>query len=163
MDELNLFSDLVYREAAHIDRRQWDQWLALYADDCEFWVPMWVEQQRLTRDPKVELSHIYIGSKAGLEDRVWRVKSRKSIASVLLPRTTHQISNFRIVRREGSLAECTAVFNVLIYDLRNFRTSLNFGYCDYLLTDTGSSWKIRKKTITLQNDLIDSVVDFYLV
>ena len=31
----------LYREARHLDDREWDEWLAMYAEDCPFWMPAW--------------------------------------------------------------------------------------------------------------------------
>jgi benzoate/toluate 1,2-dioxygenase beta subunit len=44
-------TDLLYREAAYLDERRWQEWLALYADDAEFWLPAWDEDGRPTDDP----------------------------------------------------------------------------------------------------------------
>ena len=53
-----------------LDERRWDEWIALYAPDCEYWVPTWRDEENLTSDPQAELSHIYYANRAGLEDRV---------------------------------------------------------------------------------------------
>ena len=31
----------LYREARHLDERDWDSWLALYDTNCTFWMPAW--------------------------------------------------------------------------------------------------------------------------
>lgn len=33
-------SAFLYNEAL-LDDRQWDEWLSLYAEDVEFWLPCW--------------------------------------------------------------------------------------------------------------------------
>jgi len=33
--------ELVHREARLLDEQRWDDWLALYAEDCEYWMPAW--------------------------------------------------------------------------------------------------------------------------
>ena len=62
--------DIVALESACLDERRWDEWLALFAADCEYWVPTWVTEERLADDPQSQLSQIYYSSRAGLEDRI---------------------------------------------------------------------------------------------
>ena len=37
-----------FREAAYLDDRQWDEWLALFSTDCEYWVPSWLTEEVLS-------------------------------------------------------------------------------------------------------------------
>ena len=80
-------------EAAHLDEQRWDDWLALFAPDCEYWVPTWVNEDTLASDHQSQLSQIYYSSRAGLEDRIARIRTGKSPASTPLRRTTHMTSN----------------------------------------------------------------------
>ena len=66
---------LLFDEAAALDQRRWDDWLALYTEDCEFWVPAWKSEDVPTGDPGSEVSLVYYDSRAGLEERVWRIRS----------------------------------------------------------------------------------------
>ena len=34
-------TDCLLEEAACLDERRWDDWLAMYEDDCLFWLPAW--------------------------------------------------------------------------------------------------------------------------
>ena len=80
--------DLLYREGMLLDERRWDEWLDLFAEDCEIWMPMWRTEEELNSDPHMELSHLYCPSRAGLEERIVRIRSRRSPASV--PRSSHR-------------------------------------------------------------------------
>ena len=73
--------DVLQRESVYLDEQRWDEWLALYIADCEYWVPSWKNEETLTSNPQAELSHIYYATRAGLEDRVVRIRSRRSPAS----------------------------------------------------------------------------------
>ena len=86
-------SQVLYREAYYLDAQRWDEWLAMFTDDCEYWMPAWKGEHELTDNPKREISLIYYGTRAGLEDRVWRIRSGQSIASTPVPRTTHAVNN----------------------------------------------------------------------
>ena len=80
--------ELLEREAALLDERRFDEWLALYLPDCEYWVPAWRADGTPTGNPQIELSHLYCASRAALEDRVVRIRSGRSPASTPAPRTT---------------------------------------------------------------------------
>jgi len=86
-------ADLLYREALYLDERRWDDWLALYDEAAEFWVPAWKSEDQPTDDPSSEVSLVYAARRSELEDRVWRVRSGQSIASTPLPRTAHIVTN----------------------------------------------------------------------
>ncbi|PKP67926.1 MAG: benzene 1,2-dioxygenase, partial [Alphaproteobacteria bacterium HGW-Alphaproteobacteria-5] len=60
------------REALCLDERKWDDWLALYREDAEYWLPAWDDDGELTVDPQREISLIYYPNRAGLEDRIYR-------------------------------------------------------------------------------------------
>ena len=83
----------LYQEALHLDAQRWDEWLGLFTEDAVFWLPAWTDEHRLSTSPDHELSLIYCAARAGLEDRVWRVRSGLSVASKPLPRTSHAVTN----------------------------------------------------------------------
>ena len=41
----------LYAEARAQDEKRWDDWLAFYADDVEFCMPSWDDDDKLTADP----------------------------------------------------------------------------------------------------------------
>jgi benzoate/toluate 1,2-dioxygenase beta subunit len=63
------------REALHLDRLDFDPWLALYTPDCLFWMPAWRDDGTQTGDPDRELSLIFYRGRRNLEDRVQRIRS----------------------------------------------------------------------------------------
>ncbi len=158
-------SELLCREAHFLDTRQWDAWLALYAEQCEFWVPSWKTEDLPAGDPQTELSLIYYPSRAGLEDRVWRVKSGRSIASRPLPRTQHQVTNVRVVSAlpEADPQElrieyewCVNQFAHKIAEVQVF-----FGHAEATLAWQDGAWRIARKKVLLLNDYIPAKLDFY--
>ena len=74
--------EFLYREARYLDDGQWDQWLELYAADASFWMPCWDDNDTLTEDPQSEISLIWYGNRGGLEDRVFRIKTERSSATI---------------------------------------------------------------------------------
>lgn len=151
--------ELLFREALALDRREWDAWLALYAEDCVFWMPAWRDETTPTSDPDRELSLIWYRGRHNLEDRVWRVRSGLSVASTPLPRCVHLVTNV-LVEGEDRVA---ASFAVHTHDVRAERIHAFFGRYEYRLAETGDGWRIAEKKILLLNDTIPTVVDFYAV
>lgn len=64
-------TQFLYRETRFLDDKRWDEWLALFAPEVEFWMPSWDDDDRLTEDPRQEISLIWYGHKGGLKDRVF--------------------------------------------------------------------------------------------
>lgn len=85
--------DFLYREARYLDDKDWDSWLELYAADATFWMPAWDDADQLTEDPQREISLIWYGNRGGLEDRVFRIRTERSSATIPDTRTSHNISN----------------------------------------------------------------------
>jgi 3-phenylpropionate/cinnamic acid dioxygenase small subunit len=150
---------LLYREALALDRRDWDEWLVLYEEDAEFWMPAWRDEMEPTTDPQSELSLIWYQGRTNLEERVWRVRSGLSVASTPLPRTVHAVTNILV---EGG-DRVAASFTVHTYDVRAQRTHVFFGRYEYRLRETNAGWRIAAKKILLLNDVIPTVVDFYMI
>ncbi len=150
---------LLFDEAACLDQRRWDDWLALYTLDCEFWVPAWKDEFVPTADPQGEVSLVYYDSRAGLEERVWRIKSTAAPAHRVLPRTCHAISNVRLLEATADTLAVHATWRVDSYK-EKIASSL-FGFYDYLLTGQPGAWRIAKKKITLLSDCVPSYFDLY--
>lgn len=155
---------LLLREADCLDRRDWDAWLALYAEDAIFWMPAWKSETEQTDDPDGELSLIYHQGRARLAERVWRVRSGQSPASVPPVRTMHAITNVRLAAPfDGELLRVRANFSVHHYDPKRKMQHVLFGFYEHALRAEGEGWLIAAKTIALLNDRIPSVTDFYSV
>ncbi|MEJ0069604.1 MAG: aromatic-ring-hydroxylating dioxygenase subunit beta, partial [Pseudomonadota bacterium] len=128
---------------ALIDRREWDAWLALYVPDCVFWVPTWTGDDRLCADPQRELSHIYYATRSGLEDRVWRIRSGLSIASIPMPRTMHAITNIRLVDATDATLSLEANWAVDVFSIKHQASHRLFGRYEHRLVLADGSWRIR--------------------
>lgn len=149
----------LYKEARFLDDRQWDEWLAVYDEDVEFWMPSWTDRDQVTTDPQSEISLIYYPNKGGLQDRVFRIKTERSGASTPEPRTTHNISNVEIIEENDS--EVKVRFNWLTKSFRYKTTDTYFGTSFYTLKKTDDSFLISNKKIILKNDYIRQVLDVY--
>ena len=163
-DTLPIARDLLLREAQFLDERRWDEWLALYHPDAEFWIPAWRNESEFTEDPETGISLMYVSSRSQLEERVMRVKSGRSAASAVLPRTAHSLTNIMVQtpQQNGALV-ANAIAATHLFDVKRREQHTFFGRCEYRLVQDGGAWRIRRKKIVLLNDTIPTVVDFYSV
>jgi 3-phenylpropionate/cinnamic acid dioxygenase small subunit len=154
-------SDLLYREAAFIDQRQWSEWLDLFTDDVQYWIPCWDDDGRPTSDPQSEVSLVYYDNRKGLEDRVTRIRSGVSAASVTMPRTCHQVTNIRIVKRDGDLLEVASAWTA--HSFYGGETKIFYGFYDHRLRRVDDRWRICAKKIIVVNDVIPTLLDIFSV
>jgi hypothetical protein len=59
----------LYREARFLDDKEWDNWLALYAPNVEFWMPSWDDDDQLVTDPQTEMGSRIESSGSGPSGR----------------------------------------------------------------------------------------------
>ena len=149
----------LYRACELCDAQDWDAYLALFDEQCEFHLPQWDSEHIYTRDPKREMSLIYYASRAGLEDRVFRIRTGKAASTVPMPRTLHSITNVRIAEQADGQLEVRANWHTLFHRLGE--SGQFFGHATYRLKPHGDSWLITRKHILLLNDRINAVLDFY--
>jgi benzoate/toluate 1,2-dioxygenase subunit beta len=150
----------LYREARVLDDKDWDGWLAQYAPNAEFWMPAWDDDDTLVENPMTDISLIYYGSKQGLEDRVFRIRTdRSSATSLPVPRTSHNISNVEILEVAGGT--CKLRFNWFTLNFRYKTVDTYFGTSFYTLDISKPEMKITNKKVILKNDYIHHVIDVY--
>ena len=156
--------DVLTREASFLDEQRWDEWLALFTEDCEFWVPTWLNEENLADDPESQLSHVYYANRAGLEDRIARIRTGKSAASTPLRRTTHMVGNVMLLEAESD-REVTlrSSWTSHVHDPSSKKTYVLFGHARYQLRLSVGSWLIARKKTVLQNDYLPSMVDVYCI
>lgn len=151
-------ADFLYREAQLLDERRWAEWLALYAEDAVFWVPAVTMRGEPVSDPELSVNLIYIAARAGLEDRIFRIETRDSLASTPLPRTCHMIGNVRAATADGGAIAATAAFQVAAWsDKRG--AEIRHGRYEYLLRRDDGGLCIARKKVLLLEEVIDGWFD----
>ena len=149
----------LYQEARAQGEKRWADWLACYADDVDYFMPSWDDNDTLTTDPHNEVSLIYYPSKQGLEDRVFRIETDRSSASTPDTRYNRAISNVEILAQDETRVDLC--FNWTTHNFRYDITDVYFGTARYLLDTTGPKPLIKKKYIVLKSDLIHHMLDVY--
>jgi 3-phenylpropionate/cinnamic acid dioxygenase small subunit len=163
-DATRIATELIFREGALLDRRDWQAWLEMYVENAVFWIPAWRDENTQIDDPDREISLIYHDSRAALEERVVRVQSKKTVTAAPLPRTAHFITGISVSKESAeALIEADSVWSVMSYNPRTSTQSQLFGrYVHHFVLRDGT-WRIAMKRITLLNDRVPTMLDFYSV
>lgn len=149
----------LYRECRLLDDEQWDDWLACYHPDARFWMPCWDDDGKLITNPEREISLIFYPNRQGLEDRVFRIKTERSSATIPDTRTSHNLSNIELERVDGDT--CTVRFNWHTLAHRYQTNYSYFGMSRYVIDLSGDAPRILDKYVVLKNDYINQVIDIY--
>lgn len=155
-------AEFLFEEATLLDERRWHDWLALYRDDAVFWVPAYTDQSELVTDPASQINLIYITSKKGLDERVFRIETGDSIASTPTPRTCHLITN--VVADSLGHSEVSVRANWQVASYTNDRGSvLRNGHYQFMLRGEPGDFCISRKKIVMLEEKMESFIDFYSV
>lgn len=152
-------SQFLFKEARLLDDEQWDEWLQCYAPSAPFWMPAWDDDDTLITDPQKEISLIYYPNRQGLEDRVFRIKTERSSATMPDTRTCHNVNNIEILERHEDKVVVRFNWNTLSF---RYKTSYSyFGMSRYEIDLSGDQPQILSKYVVLKNDYINQVIDIY--
>ncbi|QAB01026.1 MULTISPECIES: benzoate 1,2-dioxygenase small subunit [Agrobacterium tumefaciens complex] len=152
-------SAFLFREARLLDDREWDEWLNCYAPEVSYWMPAWDDDDQIVENPHSQISLIYYPNRAGLEDRVFRIKTERSGASTPEPRTSHNVTNVEVLAERGDEVDVRYNFNTLNH--RYKVTDQFFGTIFVTLRKSEGGLLIANKKIVLKNDYIRQVIDVY--
>jgi len=151
----------LYAEARAQGEKRWADWLEFYADDVNFHMPAWDDDDKLTTDPTQEVSLIYYPNKNGLEDRVFRIETERSSATIPDTRYNRAITNLEIVARKENTVEVW--FYWTTHAFRYNIVDVYFGTATYVIDTSGPKPKIKKKYVVLKNDYVHHVLDIYFI
>lgn len=152
-------TQLLSREVILLDRHRWEEWLDLFTEDAVYWVPSWASEEETTTDPELELNLIYLKDRGGLEDRVFRIETGDSYASVPLDRTVHIVSNIIVEKADGDTIEVAA--NCIVHSFGKKGGMTRASQYEFILKRIDGALKIARKKITFIDDRIEGAVDIY--
>lgn len=138
--------ELLHLEARLLDEGRLDEWLDLFTDDALYWLPIAADGPR---EPS-----IIKDSKAGMEERVFRLTKTLAHAQNPPSRTQHDVTNIEVQETADGLVE--VLCNQTVHELRPgdaFHVGLASprvfaARCRYLIVP-GERWLIREKTCRL--------------
>jgi 3-phenylpropionate/cinnamic acid dioxygenase small subunit len=136
--------EFIYREAALLDDRKYEEWLSLLAEDFYYWMPA----GRADTDPNKDLSITY-DNRNELAQRVARLLHPAAHCQVPVSRTSHLITNIRIEELDDP---CLKVYsNFAVFESRSGNQRVFGGHCEHKLRRDRETWRINYKQVNLVN------------
>lgn len=137
--------DFIAHEAALLDARRFDDWLALFADDGHYWVPLLGAAQA---DPFSHNSLAY-EDRLLLQLRVERLKNPRAHSQHPASHSQHVLQPSRIEEEGADDVRLRTPF--LYIEARGDDQILLSGAARHHLVRTPTGWSIREKRIDLLN------------
>ena len=152
--DLHEIAQFLHREAMLLDDKNWQAWLALYTDDCFYWVPSTMGQQ----DPVNTIS-LFAENRMMMEMRIIRVTHARAWSQEFPTRTSHVVGNVMIdpdngVGTDGGTnprADLVVRSSLHVLEFRKEDQRMFGGTVRHWLRRDGVDWKIALKRIDLIN------------
>ena len=138
--------DLVYHEVRCIDEQRWDEWLALYTDDANYWMPLTHGQT----DPLLQGSLMY-EDKMLLGIRVERLKGRRTFSQEPISRCHHLLQAPSVEMLNAGLGQARLRTAFHYVETRGDEQQLYAGWASHDLRCQGTDWRIVLKRVDLVN------------
>lgn len=134
------------REARYLDEKRWDAWLALYADDGDYWAPLSPQQP----DPLNHASLFY-EDRLLMRLRIRRFAHPHAFSQQPPSRTVHLVSNVMLDGFDPKTGACTVNSRFLMLDYRREHCLVFGGAYTHSLVRVGGDFRIRRKRVDLIN------------
>ncbi|MCW5687676.1 MAG: aromatic-ring-hydroxylating dioxygenase subunit beta [Pseudolabrys sp.] len=138
--------DFVIYEARLLDQHRFEEWLALYADDAYYWMPLEWGQT----DPKLVGSLMY-EDKLLLQIRVERLKGNRTFSQKPKSRCHHVLQTPQIDSRDDAKGEFVTWTPMHYIETRYDEQQLYAAWATHTLTLVGGVLKIKLKRVDLVN------------
>lgn len=140
---------LIHREARLLDGRDYPAWIALFTEDCHYWVPVSGDMATPTDGP----SHFNDDRQLMLA-RTHRLANPRAFGAEPPPRTAHVISGVALLTQSAD--EAVAVSSQIMLEWRhrgNFEADQRLfgGQVTHHLRLVTGEWRIAMKRIDLIN------------
>jgi benzoate/toluate 1,2-dioxygenase beta subunit len=137
------FRRLVEREARHLDQLRYDDWLAMYAAECVYWVPSTPH----AGDPRREIA-VMFDDRRRLEDRVYRLRTGFAWSQAPQSRTVRLITNIEVFATARDDVRMLRS-NFLISEFWDRETRTLTGWAGHRVVRSDGGWKIAAKQVNL--------------
>ena len=137
------FRRLLEREARLLDQLRYDDWLALYAPECVYWVPSTPN----AGDPRREIA-IMFDDRRRLEDRVYRLRTGFAWSQAPASRTVRLITNVEVFSTASEAVRMLRS-NFLISEFWGDETRILAGWAGHRVVRNEGGWLIQAKQVNL--------------
>jgi 3-phenylpropionate/cinnamic acid dioxygenase small subunit len=141
--ERDRFRALIEREARLLDELRFDEWLAMYAPECIYWVPATPERG----DPRREVA-ISFDDRRRMEDRIFRLRTGYAWSQAPKSRTVRMVSNVEVFATARQSVRMVRS-NYLISEFRVDGTRLLSGWCGHRFILADGRWQIEVRQVNL--------------
>src|SRR5215470_14202932 len=141
--ERDRFRMLIEREARLLDQLAFDEWLAMYAPECIYWVPGTTN----AGDPRREIA-ISFDDRRRMEDRIYRLRTGYAWSQAPKSRTMRMISNVEVFTAKTGDARMVRS-NFLISEFRVDGTRTLSGWCGHRFVQAKNGWQIEVRQVNL--------------
>lgn len=144
--DLAAIERLLYQEATYLDKANLDGWLALYAEDGTYWMPVIENQQ----DPINHVS-IFYDDRVMMEIRKRNFVHPRAASKDHKVRSSHIIANIRITETDGATGSCTVRSNFQALQYYRGEQVMYGGTYTHQLVAVDGGYKIKSKRVDLIN------------
>jgi 3-phenylpropionate/cinnamic acid dioxygenase small subunit len=141
--ERDRFRALVEKEARLLDQLRFDEWLAMYAPECIYWVPGTPD----AGDPRREIA-ISFDDRRRMEDRIYRLRTGYAWSQAPKSRTMRMVSNVEVFAAKQGAARMVRS-NYLISEFRVDGTRYLSGWCGHRFVERAGRWEIEVRQVNL--------------
>ena len=141
--------ELLTREADLLDNWQLDDWLKLYTQDANYFVPP-NDVDGDTASPDTALFYI-IDDRHRMEERVVRLKNKQAHSEWPRSKVRHMVGNV-IAHRDGEIVRARASF--MVSRAKDATHDVFVGHYLYEIVEHGEQMLIRKKTCVLDMEAL---------
>src|SRR5689334_23051063 len=133
-------ASVLFHEARLLDAKAYDEWLALYTDDCIFWMPMTSNMG----DPRREVAYT-LDDRRRLQDRIALLRTGAAHAQDPPSRTVRLVGSVEAWPDGPERLRVRA--SVITSDWRRDTVTQNIAHAYYLLVQTPAGWRIRFRVL----------------
>ena len=144
--DLEAIELLLYRETEYLDQARYDDWLALFSEDCRYWIPVSKEQT----DPVNDVSLFY-EDRDLMAMRISRIQHPRA-HSLDHPVTTSHVTGDKVLEDvNAGTGELTVTTRFLMVEHQRGAQRLFAGVYRYHLRREAGGYKISLKRVDLIN------------
>src|SRR5262245_62337271 len=141
--ERDQFRTLIEREARLLDHLAFDDWLAMYARECIYWVPGTPDGG----DPRREIA-ILFDDRRRMEDRIYRLRTGYAWSQAPKSRTVRMITNVEVFATTSADKRMVRS-NFLISEFRPDGVRFLSGWCGHRFAEHSGRWEIEVRQVNL--------------